>query len=204
MNVTSSLFLGIPPAAWSAIIAAFALLVSYTIARFSIRNKQVDFLIYDHKQFDELLKKRTEIKVEEDACTKSKPGSWTKERLEIEADMFFERFWSLQFDSFIGWHEGYLPTSLYKFWLFSRWRELSNPSQDWTLAERNLRTSLEKISGRWAINPDPKSSQTRQVYKFVHLMINLSKGQTIDLDSLLMTYGPHRILRTMRWFLGAY
>lgn len=204
----TALFLGIPSPGWSAILAALALLISYTVARFAIRNKQVDFLLYDHKQFDALQEKRTDILVQEKALAAATPGTapagWTRDQLEIEAEVFFERFWSLQFDSYIGWFEGYIPTHLYKFWLFSRWRELSKPSAEWTLAGRTLRSSLARVNDRWHMNPDPKSSQTWQVHNFVNLMLDLGTGRTVDIDELLKKYGPPWWLRWSRRFLGAY
>lgn len=201
-----SSWLDLSPNVWRGIIAFLALLISYTVARFSIRNKQVDFLLYDHKQFDELQKKRTELLVEQDNRKYGREDQWSETRFLIEVDMFFDRFWSLQFDSFVGWWEGYMPTSLYKFWLFSRWRELSHSSPGWTFAEdRTMRSSLISLNQRWSVNPDPRSSQTMQLSNFMDLMFELSENKRrVDIDALLIKYGPPRAIRTLRKFFGAY
>jgi hypothetical protein len=117
------------------ITSGLTLVVVYLNARFGIRNKQADLVIHFHKQFDELQKKRTELRTAQSENTASVPGAWSQQRLDVEADMFFDRFWSLQFDQFLGWYEGYVPTRLYVYWAFSRWRELhkASPDSEWTL-----------------------------------------------------------------------
>lgn len=193
------------PPLWSAIFAMLAVGVAYVATRLNLRHKQLDFIMYDNKQFDELQKKRLEIRIVEAAKRAGNDESEaTKARLTLEATMFFERFWTLQFDGFIAWYEGYLPTSLYTYWLFARWRELSEPSAEWTLAEQTLKSSLDSIRKRWASNPDPNSMQTVQVGKFLNLMLDLGTGRMIDIGSLLKKHGPSSTKRRLRKFFGAY
>lgn len=200
-----SVIADIPAPAWSAMIAFAALLISYTVARFSIRNKQIDFLLYDHRQFDELQKKRVELLVEKKKLESDLPSPhWAQEHLQIEAEIFFDRFWSLQFDGFVGWFEGYIPTSLYKHWLFARWQEIVRPTENWTFAGKTMQTSLKRIDEEWPVNLDRKSFQSRELCKFLDLMKELTQGPRVDADLLLRKYGPHSLIRGLRWLFGAY
>lgn len=185
--------------------AFFSVVVAYVAARLNLRNKQVDFVLHSHKQFDELQKKRLEIRVEESRLkTILEDGKWNRERLGLEADMYFDRFWSLQFDGYIAWYDGYVPTSLFTYWLFARWRELYEPTKEWTLGGRTLASSLQVVRKRWATNPDPRSKQTLQLGKFINLMLDLSTGRMVDIDTLLARHGPSTWRRIMRKFFGAY
>jgi hypothetical protein len=192
------------PPFWSAVIGLCALVVAYAVARFSIRNKQLDFILYDHKQFDELQKKRCELLVEKARIKAGESGSWKSERLTIEAKMFYDRFWSLQFDGFVAWSDGYLPTSLFIYWLFSRWREFKEPSEDWAFETQTMQTSFADVTKRWHRSPDERSKQSQQVNKFMGLMNALQMSQTTDIKALLATYGPPWWKRKFRKFFGAY
>ena len=123
------------------ITSALALVVIYVNVRFGIRNKQADLIIHFHKQFDELQKKRCELRTGESETAAATTGAWSAQRIDIEAEMFFDRFWSLQFDEFLAWYEGYIPTRIYVYWAFSRWRELHKalPGPDWTLSGKTMR-----------------------------------------------------------------
>jgi len=193
------------PRVWSALFAFFAVGVAYVTARLSVKNKQIDFLLYDHKQYDELQKKRLEIRIEEARLgTLPTVSEWEKKRLALEVDMFFDRFWSLQFDGYVAWYDGYVPTSLYTFWLLARWREMYDPSPEWTLDKTTVPASLEIVSERWSLNPDPRSRETHQLDKFVRLMTDLGTERNVNIDELLKQYGLSPIRRVLRKFLGAY
>lgn len=192
------------PPVWSALIALCALAVAYAVARFSIRNKQLDFLIYDHKQYDELQKKRCELLVEKARIKASESGCWKLERLNIEAKMFYDRFWSLQFDGFVAWSDGYLPTSLFVYWLYSRWREFNTPSEDWAFDTQTMQTSFTDVTTRWHRSPDQASEQSQQVNKFIGLMSSLQVSQPADMNAILEQFGPSFWRRAIRGFFGAY
>src|SRR4051812_44476540 len=130
-------------------------LLIYLGARFAIRNKQADLIIHFHKQFDEIQKQRAVLLVQDNDPTKSTEGF--KHKLPIEAHVFFDRFWSLQFDQFVAWYDGYVPSHLYQYWLFSRWRELRESSKTWTIANQTIASSFADVASRWASNRDPKS-----------------------------------------------
>src|SRR6476469_6309387 len=95
----------------------------YLGARFARRNKQAELIIHFHKQFDEIQKQRAVLLVADNDLAQEAPQT-SKDKIEIEAHVFFDRFWSLQFDQFVAWYDGYVPSHLYQYWLFSRWREL--------------------------------------------------------------------------------
>ncbi len=203
-DAAASVSIYLQPPFWSALIGLCALVVAYAVARFSIRNKQLDFILYDHKQFDELQKKRCELLVEKARIKAGDSGAWKPERLTIEAKMFYDRFWSLQFDGFVAWSDGYLPTSLFIYWLFSRWREFQTPSEDWKFETQTMQTSFAEVTTRWHHSPDQRSEQSQQVNKFLGLMTNLQTSQTTDIKALLNGYGPPMWKRRVRKFFGAY
>ncbi len=186
------------------VTAILALAVVYANARFGIRNKQADLIIHFHKQFDELQKKRTELLTADRERESAANHTWSDQRIEVEADLFFDRFWSLQFDQFLAWYEGYVPTRLYVYWAFSRWRELHKATNEWTFSGKTMASTLEDLRHRWQNNPDKSSRLSTHVSNFLGLMFALKQsGAHADIDTLLNQYGPSRARRRVRWFFGA-
>lgn len=186
------------------ITSILALIVVYANARFGLRNKQADLVIHFHKQFDDLQKKRAELLVAHRELTASIQGSWSQHRLDVEADMFFDRFWSLQFDQFLAWYEGYVPTRLYVYWAFARWRELHKTTAEWTLAGKTMSSTLDDLKNRWQNNPDRSSKLSTHVTEFLGLMYALGQNAaSADIDELLRKYGPPRLRRIARSLFGA-
>lgn len=160
--------------------------------RLSIRNKQADLIVHFHRQFDELQKKRTELRValakrgSEPALADNNPADLA---LKAEIDMFFDRFWSLQFDEFHAWYEGYIPMSLYTYWAWARWRQFHFSGPSWKFDDKSLRTTVSDLPDRWAVNTDDST----HVAKFVNLMLTLKdQSAAPDLTELLKRYGPSR------------
>lgn len=187
-----------------AILTLGSLLLAYTTIRSEMRSKQVDVITDDHKRFDELQALRTKILVAETEIQSGVPDCWTKARLEVEATMFFDRFWSLQFDAYIAWLHGYVPSTVYTYWIFARWRELRSPSADWTLAGKTLPSTLGDISERWRRNPDQQSRQSKHVNDFIAIMERLRDHETISIEALLRELGPPRGAALTRKFFGGY
>ena len=189
----------------SIITAGLALAVVYANARFGIRNKQADLTIHFHKQFDELQKKRAELLV---AVAEKKAGvatAWSDERLLIESHVFFDRFWSLQFDQFLAWYEGYVPTRLYIYWVYSRWRELRSPSTDWTFDGKTLVSTLNELRDRWQYSADQSTRLSVHVTKFLTLLTSLKvSSSAADVDALVRRHGPAPYMRLVRRLFGAY
>jgi hypothetical protein len=184
------------------VVSLIALLISYVNARLNIRNKQIDAIFHDHKRFDELQALRAALRVAE--LDVGKNGGWSLERFEMEVTSFFDRFWSLQFDAYIAWLAGYIPSSIYTYWLFSRWRELHEPSDGWTLSKHTLATSLTEIDTRWKKNPDPKSDQSKHVNDFLSMMFELKERNSVDINKLLTEFGPGRARGLIRQIFGRY
>ncbi|MBV4459160.1 hypothetical protein KVG96_14465 [Pseudomonas sp. COR58] len=186
------------------ITSILALVVIYANARFGLRNKQADLIIHFHKQFDELQKKRAELLTAHSERAASVEGAWSQQRTEVEAEMFFDRFWSLQFDQFLAWYEGYVPTRLYVYWAFSRWRELHTTTAEWTIANRTMASTLDQLKNRWQNNPDKSSRLSTHVSNFLGLMFALKQTSTsADMNDLLRRYGPSSLRRLARLFFGA-
>lgn len=179
----------------------------YASARFSLRNKQLDMVLHCHSRFDELQKERLRLQL---AVLRAKARA-TDVEAPLSADvvsqvaMFFDRFWSLQFDEFIAWHGGYLPTAMYQHWLFARWRELQHPSSEWTFGKDNMKSSFEqRVEARWARVPDEKSTLTRELRQFVALISELSSNPNPDIARALRTHGPRHSVSLVRKVFGAY
>lgn len=199
------------------ITAALALVVVYNNVRSSVRNKQADLLIYFNKQFDELQKKRAELLIMQATSDTSQASA---KRMDIEARFFFDRFWSLQFDQYVAWYEGHMPTRLFVYWVFARWRELSQPSIEgrdplWTLGGKTMASSLEEVKTRWSKSPDKDSRHSHHVNAFFELMEQIAPGtednadgsrNTVDLDieKLLQANGPSAWIQRRRKLFGAY
>jgi hypothetical protein len=198
-----------------AVVSALAgFLGSWFTFRATARNKQADLIVHFHKQFDELQKKRAEILVAQaervasedpDAnATLKNVSLWSDKKLTIEAQVFFDRFWSLQFDEFHAWYEGYLPTSLYTYWAFARWRQLHDSSEhsaDWLLDKRTVAGSLDELWKRWHFD----SGSSTHVMRFIGLMFALKEnGNHADPDIArqLRRYGPSLRRRCVRRLLG--
>ncbi len=181
------------------------LAVIYLNARFGIRNKQADMIIHFDKQFDELQEKRVELLVARRELAAGVEEAWSTQRIEVEAGMFYDRFWSLQFDQFVGWYEGYVPTRLYVYWAFSRWREFHKPTDDWSIAGHTLVSTLDDLKNRWQNNPDRSSGLSTHVTRFLELMYALRQSAaSADIDTLLGKCGPSWLRRTGRRMFGAY
>lgn len=186
------------------VTSVLALAVVYANTRFGVRNKQADLVIHFHKQFDELQKKRAELLTAHRERQAAAGNAWSELRIEIESDLFFDRFWSLQFDQFLAWYEGYVPTRLYVYWAFSRWRELHKATNEWTLGGRTMASTLEELKNRWQNNPDTSSRLSTHVSKFLGLMFALRQNAAYaDIDKLLCQFGPSRARRRTRWLFGA-
>ena len=187
------------------ITSLLALVFIYTNARFSIRNKQADLIIHFHKQFDEMQKKRCELLVAQAELASGSAGAWSPERINVEAEMFFDRFWSLQFDQFLAWYEGHLPTSIYIYWVFSRWRELHQPSAGWTVCASTLVSTLDTLNIRWQKNQDKSSRLSAHLTSFFGLMFALKQNAaSAEVEEQLGHFGPSAARRFGRWLFGAY
>lgn len=187
------------------VTAWLSLIVIYANARFGIRNKQSDMIIHFHKQFDEIQKKRCELLIAQAEMEASSSSTWSLGRKDVEVEMFYDRFWSLQFDEFLAWYEGYIPTSLYIYWVFSRWRELHEPSKGWTFNQKTLASALDDLEIRWRSNPDKTSKQSIHLTKFLTLMLALkTNGASVDVEGLLKSVGPSYVRQWTRKVFGAY
>ncbi|WP_207282914.1 hypothetical protein [Pseudomonas sp. FW300-N2F2] len=177
----------------------------YMNARFSIQNKQADLIIHFHKQFDEMQKKRCELLIAQAESASGFASAWSSERLNVEAEIFFDRFWSLQFDEFLAWYEGYLPTSIYIYWVFSRWRELHQPSAGWTVCGNTLVSTLENLKSRWQNNHDKSSKLSAHLTSFLGLMFALKQNAvSAEVEEQLGHFGPSRLRRFGRRLFGAH
>ncbi len=185
------------------LIPVVPVVLVYFGARFAIRNKQVDMVVNAHERFDRLQIKRTEILVEQARMGDGGSGVWSKKRLELEAVLYFDRFWSLQFDSYVAWYEGYIPTSIYLHWLHARWKGLREPSEKWTLNGETLASSLQRVNSSWARSSNRRSRETKRLEEFIGLMAQLRKNRVLDLETTLREVGPARVVRVGRYIFGA-
>lgn len=186
----------------SQLAPVFSAAFIYASTRFSIKNKQLDIVAGFHQRYDQLQVKRTEILVEQ--ARVGEPGAWSPKRLEVEAVLFFDRFWSLQFDEYVAWYDGYVPTSTYVHWLYARRRELQNPGDNWTLHGETLGSSFTRVEKLWARNLDSGSKETKRLSEFVQLVRELKLSVPVDVEKAIRKVGPGKWVRGRRWSFGAY
>lgn len=188
--------------------AIFGFLGGWIGNRLSLRLKRADLIVHFHRQFDELQKKRVEIlkdiarlKPLKAAGGKEEAIESNVEALKLDVKMYFDRFWSLQFDEFHAWYEGYVPTSLYAYWAWARWRQFRldefDANSEWSLEGVNLTKSAGSLRERWAVDTE----QASHVAKFVNLMLTLKDSSPApDMKVLLKRYGPTRRERVAALF----
>lgn len=191
-------------ASYVALFVAFlSMLFSFAGARFGVRNKQLDAIIQDQKRFDDLYAARVKILMSISESKKVPFDEQKFDQIDLEARIFFDRFWGLQFDTFLAWHEGYIPTKIYSFWLISRRRQLRKSSADWTLNGRTLASTFAGLNEHWCI-PNNLGSEDEYVVKFVEIMNRLKNDDELNIKKILSKYGPHPVIRLMRKIFGGY
>ena len=177
--------------------------LTYVGVRTSTRNKQRDIVGHFHDRFDLILDKRAEIKILElDERTPNR-----KQEIKIMGEVFFERFWGHQFDQFVAWYDGYIPTHLYLYWLFARRRELRNASENWIFDGQTMDTSRKVFEARWgdaSTEVRIPMNHLKYMTNFLRLIKDCAENTHLDLESRLIEAGPRCWVRRFRKFIGAY
>jgi hypothetical protein len=175
-------------------VAIVAFLLAYLAARTTIRSKQADFIIFDQKAFDDLLKAKGELHAKK----------LSQDELTREGKLLFERWWNLFHAEFIGWQQGFVRTDLLHYWLATVQAELVAPTSDWTFGNCTLTTSLDDHRERWdearnfAIGESAKYRED-----MLDLMNRLRSGEKIAAKELRRIYGPCAAIQLTRWIFGA-
>lgn len=112
-------------ATFAGLAFVFSLISLVLNFRFNRRSKQADIQVGFHNRFDGLQVERAKL-----LCRSASDAPSTEDH---QAKIFFDRFWSLQFDQYVAWQHRYVSDDLYRFWVFARWRQLQHPTPDWNL-----------------------------------------------------------------------
>jgi hypothetical protein len=136
-----------------ALASVVALVVSLFSAWLGIRvsrsAKQADIQVEMHARFDRLQEVRTEL-LEISKC----PNFVETDSYKVKVELFFDRFWSLQYDQFIAWRQWLVPDHLYIMWMHARWKQLQDsrhgkPPPLWQLGSEDIQKSAVRVSARW-------------------------------------------------------
>jgi hypothetical protein len=118
----------------TAISAAFALAALMVSSSAAVAGKRTDVLIDSHKRFDALMVARGDL-LRRLRCLATSPGiegcatpgdalaDEARMALDIELELWAQRFWSLQFDQFLWWRKGFVARDVFRYWLLSRRHE---------------------------------------------------------------------------------
>lgn len=135
------------------------------------RTKQVDIQNGFHERFDRLQEYRTRLLLR-GASTLPTPES------DFEAQIFFDRFWSLQFDQYVAWQQGFVDDYVYRFWVFARWRQLRDGgNRHWVLNGMTPRTTFMKVNDSWAREPANRLGRASYVGDFLAMFAALLEAQ---------------------------
>lgn len=135
-------------------IAVIALVVSfftlYITYFFSLLSKRNDTEGGFHARFDKLQETRAELLC---AYTPSARASESRRLTRKQVMIFYDRFWSLQFDEYTAWQKGFISHDVYRYWAMARWHQFRFPSNDWNFTDKlTFAESFELIKKKWATN----------------------------------------------------
>ena len=176
------------------------LFVVWNNARASVRNKQADTVAAFNKQFDVLQKERSDL-------TASKPDTdkAAAARRGLQVKILMDRFWSLQFEQFLAWRSGFVPTDLYIYWAFSRWRGFKDVSSSWGVPGFYSSVAFCSICLEWEGKSSDGLDLPTPCKHFLRYMQELRESPTAaGLQQLLWTHAPNRVLVFIRKLFGHY
>ncbi len=141
------------------------------------KTKQVDIQNGFHERFDRLQECRTRLLLRSASALPAPEG-------DFEAQIFFDRFWSLQFDQYVAWQQGYVDDYVYRFWVFARWRQLrSGASRHWALNGATARTTFIKVNETWTREPANRLGKPSFVGDFLSMfgeLLNAEEEGQVD------------------------
>lgn len=144
------------------------------------KTKQVDIQGGFHERFDRLQEARARLLLRA-------PGNLPPPHSDFEAQIFFDRFWSLQFDQYVAWQQGFVDDDIYRFWVFARWRQLRDSSgTHWLLNGLTPRATFVKVSETWAREPANRLGRPSWVGNFLAMFEALLSAQDeMQVDAIL-------------------
>lgn len=180
-----------------ALASVVALVISLFSAWLGIRvsrsAKQADIQVEMHARFDRLQEVRTELLV------RSKKGDATEtDAYKVEVEIFFDRFWSLQYDQFIAWRQWLVPDHLYIMWTHARWTQVQDCLRDkapqhWQLGSENIQQSALRVSERWRRTAKLEHLSTDYLADFLLLLDAFSCLDDFDdVQAILSDISPLR------------
>lgn len=109
----------------------------------------------------------------------------------------------MQFDDYLSWYYGYIPSDVYSFWLYSRWRQFHDPNDSWGMAGISFKESFEQIQSIWKQGPARQSRESKLIDNFFSIMEQLRDNPAANIRQLIEESSPTTWHRTRRWLFGA-
>lgn len=166
---------------WIALLAALISVTSVFVNWFITRKgKQADTQLAMHQRFDQLQIVRTRLLSL--PCTKTFVDH---EAHRIEVNLFFDRFWSLQFDQFNAWRQGHIPDDVYRGWMYARWAQSQstrrgNPPKHWQFGDLGVHRSMLTVIATWAKPDSERRRSVRDIDDFLLLLTACAYEPTFD------------------------
>lgn len=187
-----------------ALAAVVALVISLFSAWLGIRvsrsAKQADIQVDMHARFDRLQEVRTGLLVESKV-----PGFIETDAYKVKVEVFFDRFWSLQYDQFIAWRQRLVPDHLYIMWMHARWKQVQDCCRGqapplWRLGSENIQQSAVRLSARWRRTAKLEHLNTDYLADFLLLLDALNCLDNFDdVQAVLSVIAPlHHPSRTLK------
>ncbi|KAB0577067.1 hypothetical protein F7Q92_17040 [Ideonella dechloratans] len=172
-NIFSATFAGL-----AFIFSLISLAINFHTSR---KLKQADILSGLNSRFDALQAERAKL------LTRTTPIPPIEKDYEVH--IFFDRFWSLQFDEFVAWQHGNLADEVYRFWTFARWRQLTNPPEDWIINGSSVKSSLQEACRRWTRQEPHGFTDRPLVNGFIDMFGEISTAtREIEVTNILNRY----------------
>jgi hypothetical protein len=170
-----------------AVIATFVsimtVLINWSITR---KGKQADTQIAMHQRFDALQVVRADL-----LSRRQSKGFKGNAAYQIEVSLFFDRFWSLQFDQFNAWRQGHIPDDIYKGWMYARCAQSQkcrsrNPPRHWNFGHTDVYRSMLFAIVTWAKPDGERRRSVRDVDDFLLLLTACAFAPDFEKVELLM------------------
>lgn len=158
-------------AAWGALVALVVSIATLSLTLwFNRRIKTVEVQNAFHERFDRLQEARSSILLG--------AHSMTDATLDHVAKIYFDRFWSLQFDQYVAWKRGLVDNGVFRFWAFARWKQFSDSSGDyWCLGTRGVSSSFAEVVREWNCEPSSGEGRASLVHGFIDLFEGISHAE---------------------------
>lgn len=170
-------------ALFAAFVAVASVFFNWAITR---RGKQADTQIAMHQRFDALQVVRADLLSRAQGKDFEDNAAY-----QIEVGLFFDRFWSLQFDQFNAWRQGHIPDDVYRGWMYARCAQSrksreGTPPKHWKFGNTDVYRSMLFAIVTWAKPDGERRRSVRDIDDFLLLLTACAFAANFDKVELLM------------------